>query len=230
MSFSTANASRTTPYVLHDAEGVNSAWIASALLMDQPHVTAHKKYACPACGAEAQWNPTQQALVCPYCGTHAPRKIAADDSGEQTILEHDLVKALRGITDDQRGWQAPKLSVKCQSCQAISIFDPTKIGKQCDFCGSTALVPYEDIKEAFTPESLLPFKISEPQVRELIRQWYGRVWFAPNKFKRGALTDQVKGVYLPYWTFDAQVMAEWTAEAGYYYYTTEPVRDAHGHA
>ena len=196
--------------------------------MDQSHVTAHKKYACPACGAEAQWNPTKQALVCPYCGTNAPGKIESDDSGEQTIIEHDLVKALRGITDDQRGWQAPKLSVKCQSCQAISIFDPAKVGKQCDFCGSTALVPYEDIKEAFTPESLLPFTISESQVRELIRQWYGRVWFAPNKFKRVALTDQVKGVYLPYWTFDAQVRAEWTAEAGYYYYTTEPVRDAHG--
>src|SRR5205823_247635 len=36
-----------------------------------------------------------------------------------------------------------------------------------------------------------------------------------------ALTDTVKGVYLPYWTFDAHVEADWTAEAGYYYYTTE---------
>ena len=31
----------------------------------------------------------------------------------------------------------------------------------------------------------------------------------------------MRGVYLPYWTFDARVDAAWTAEAGHYYYTTE---------
>ena len=121
-----------------------------------------------------------------------------------------------------------KTSVKCQSCQAISVFDATRVGQRCDFCGSTSLVPYEQIKESFTPESLLPLKISESKVRALIRKWYGEVWFAPNKLRHAALTDQVKGVYLPYWTFDAQVYAEWTAEAGHYYYTTEQVRDNDG--
>ena len=40
--------------------------------------TAQKKFSCPSCGAEAQWNPGKQALVCPYCGTIAP----GDDFGE----------------------------------------------------------------------------------------------------------------------------------------------------
>jgi hypothetical protein len=47
------------------------------------------------------------------------------------------------------------------------------------------------------------------------------LWLAPNALKRRALTDTVKGIYLPYWTFDAQADAQWTAEAGHYYYTTE---------
>jgi hypothetical protein len=29
------------------------------------------------------------------------------------------------------------------------------------------------------------------------------------------------GVYVPFWTFDAHVHSDWTAEAGYYYYETE---------
>ena len=37
-----------------------------------------------------------------------------------------------------------------------------------------------------------------------------------------------KGLYIPYWTFDAQVHAEWTAESGYYYYVTETFRNANG--
>jgi len=188
-------------------------------------VVARQKYACPACGGEANWNPAKQALVCPFCGTVSPAKI--DEAGGQ-VVEYDLAQALRQIPDDRRGWQAPKTSVKCQSCQAISVFDPERVAQRCDFCGSASLVPYEEIKEVFRPESLLPFKLAESQVREMIRRWYGSHWFAPNKLKAAALTDRVHGIYLPYWTFDARVAARWTAESGYYYYETEQYRDANG--
>jgi hypothetical protein len=190
--------------------------------------TARQKFSCPACGGEAQWNPAKKALVCPFCGTISPAQAELTPTGEQVIVEHDLVAALRGIPDDQRGWQADKVAVKCQSCQAISVFDAARVGQRCDFCGSSALVPYEEIKQAFTPESLLPMKLSETQVRDAIRRWYGSRWFAPNKLKRAALTDTVKGLYIPYWTFDAQVHADWTAESGYYYYETETYTDANG--
>ena len=36
------------------------------------------------------------------------------------------------------------------------------------------------------------------------------------------------GVYVPYWTFDAQATCPWEAEAGHYYYTTETYRDGQG--
>jgi len=187
-------------------------------------LAAGKKYHCPACGAEAQWNPKKQALVCPFCGTESPVQI--DKSGE--VVEHDLVAALRGLPDSSRGWQADKISVKCQSCQAISVVDTSKQAQNCPFCGSAQLVPYEQTKDAFRPESLLAFKITETQARDTIRSWYGRVWFAPNALKKQALTDTVKGVYLPYWTFDANVAARWRAEAGHYYYTTETYQDNNG--
>jgi hypothetical protein len=154
--------------------------------------------------------------------------VELDAAGMEVIKELDLVTALRGIPDNQRGWQANKTSVKCQSCQAISVFDAARVGQRCDFCGSSALVPYAEIKEAFRPESLLPMQVSEAQVRESIRQWYGSRWFAPNKLKSAALTDTVKGLYIPYWTFDAQVHADWTAESGYYYYETETYTDSQG--
>jgi Zn finger protein HypA/HybF involved in hydrogenase expression len=188
-------------------------------------VVAHDKFACPSCGGDAQWNPAKQALVCPFCGTVSPAK--QEDVGG-AIVEHDLVAALRSVPDDARGWQAEKVSVKCQSCQAISVFDPARVAQRCDFCGSAQLVPYEQTKAAFRPESLLPFKVSEDQARDIVRGWYGKVWFAPNALKKRALTDVAKGIYLPYWTFDARADADWTAEAGYYYYTTEEYTDSRG--
>ena len=178
---------------------------------------ALSKFACPACGGEAIWNPSRQRLICPFCGTESP---ARQDTGG-TIVEHDLVAALRGIGDDQRGWQAEKRQVKCQSCQAISVLDPKRQAQTCEFCGSAQLVPYAESKPGFRPESVLPFKVSEPAARDGIRAWYGKLWLAPNALKKRALTDTVRGAYLPYWTFDAHVDAAWTAEAGHYYYTTE---------
>ncbi|HEY7945749.1 MAG TPA: zinc ribbon domain-containing protein [Casimicrobiaceae bacterium] len=191
---------------------------------DAPEEIARQKFACPACGAEAIWSPAKQALVCPFCGTTSPAKL--DASGG--VVEHDLVTALRAVGDDKRGWLSEKRYVKCQSCQAISVLDANRQAQRCEFCGSAQLVPYEQVKDAFRPESLLPFAISEDRARDGIRDWYGRLWLAPNALKRGALTDTVKGVYLPYWTFDAKGDASWTAEAGHYYYTTETYSDGSG--
>ncbi len=188
-------------------------------------LTARQKLSCPSCGGEAQWNPAKQALVCPYCGTVSPAQV---DAATGEITEHCLVTALRGIDDNHRGWDAEKVSVKCQSCQAVSVFDPHRVAQRCDFCGSSAMIPVEQQTRLIRPESLLEFKLAEPQVRDTARKWYGSRWFAPNALKRRALTDTVHGIYIPYWTFDAQVHADWTAMSGDYYYETESYTNSNG--
>lgn len=189
-------------------------------------ITAKSKFACPACGGEAHWNPAKKALVCPFCGTIAPMEPPKE--GEGIVPEHDLVAALRSIPDEKRGWVAERKSVKCQSCQAITVFDPARLAQRCDFCGSSSLIPFDEIKAPIRPESLLEFRLSNSDVRDKIRVWYGNRWFAPNALKARALTDTLHGVYLPYWTFDAQVHAQWEAESGYHYYETESYTDSNG--
>ena len=188
-------------------------------------ISALQKHACPECGGDMVWNPQKQTLACPYCGTVVPGALKDDGTA---IVEHDLVAAFRNIPDDQRGWQEAKIAVKCQSCHAISVLDVGRAAQRCEFCGSPEIVPYEETKDPIRPESVLPFKLAEAQVRDNIRVWYGNRWFAPNSLKRGALTDTLKGVYLPYWTFDANAHAEWTAESGYHYTETETYRDGNG--
>lgn len=179
--------------------------------------TARQKFQCPACGADAHWNAAKQALVCPFCGTESPATLQRHGV-DTVIVEHDLVAALREIPDSARGWRTAKVAVRCQSCQAISVFDPERVGQRCEFCGSAQLVPYEQIKEPFSPESLLPFAVDEGRARDLVRAWYSRQWLAPNNLAKRALTDTVHGIYVPYWTFDAKVHATWSAESGTYYY------------
>lgn len=190
-------------------------------------ITALRKHPCPECGGDAEWNAAKQALACPYCGHILPWSPGEAREGE-TIKEHDLINALRSTANEDRGWGEAKRSVKCQSCHAIMVFDSTRQAQRCEFCGSPAIVPHEEARDAITPESLLPFRLSQAQVRDLLRKWYGSHWLAPSKLKKAALTDTLHGIYLPYWTFDAYVHADWRAEAGYHYFEPETYRDAHG--
>ena len=178
-------------------------------------VSALEKHLCIACGAQAEWNAAKQRLVCPFCGTESQYALAA---GTGPIDELDLELALRETSNTNRGWQAATKSVQCRSCQAVMVYEAARVGQNCEFCGSPALVDYASITPPITPSSLLPFKVSEAQVRETVRHWFASKWLAPNAFKRKALVDTLHGLYIPYWTFDARVHAPWRAEAGHYYY------------
>jgi predicted RNA-binding Zn-ribbon protein involved in translation (DUF1610 family) len=181
-------------------------------------ILALQKHTCVACGAQAEWNAARQRLVCPFCGTEAQY---AFSPGASPIAELDLETALREAGDDERGWKAETRSVQCRSCKAVMVYEPSRVGQNCEFCGSPALVDYASIAPPITPSSLLPFRVSEAQVRETVRHWFSSKWLAPNAFKRKALVDTLHGLYIPYWTFDAQVHCPWRAEAGHYYYVRQ---------
>ena len=188
-------------------------------------IAALEKYECPACGAQAEWNPTTQKLVCPFCGTESPYKINREQG---KVVELDLVKALRELPEEERGWQTERRSVQCQSCRAVMVFDPSRVGQNCEFCGSPALVDYQEIRSPIRPQGVLPFRIDAHRVRDDIRRWWRSRWFAPGKLAFASLVDTVKSLYIPYWTFDAQVHCPWTAEAGHYYYVDVPGVDNRG--
>ena len=178
-------------------------------------VAALEKHECPACGAQAEWNPTTQKLACPFCGTESPYRV---DRETGKVVELDLVAALRTLPDEARSWHEQRRSVQCQSCRAVMVFELARVGQNCEFCGSPALVDYAEIKAPIRPQGVLPFRVDANRVRDGIRGWWRRKWFAPGALARRALVDTVHSLYIPYWTFDAKVHCPWDAEAGYYYY------------
>ena len=188
-------------------------------------IAALQKHACPACGAQAEWNPGKQKLVCPFCGTESPYVI---DRETGKVVELDLVTALRELPEEERGWQAATHSVQCQSCRAVMVFSADRVGQNCEFCGSPALVDYQEIKSPIRPQGVLPFRVDRNKVRDDIRGWWRSKWFAPGRLARTAMVDTVHSLYIPYWTFDARVHCPWEAEAGYHYYVNVEGQDSKG--
>ena len=189
-------------------------------------VRALDKHACPACGAQAEWNPAKQLLVCPFCGNESPYAI---DRAVGKVTENDLAAAIASTTDAD-AIHEQRRSVQCQSCRAVMVYSAARVGQNCEFCGSPALVAYQEIKSPISPKGVLPFKIDRNRVRDDIRLWWRSKWLAPGRLAKGALVDTVHSVYIPYWTFDAHAHCPWDAEAGHYYYVSVEGRDSKGNS
>jgi hypothetical protein len=163
--------------------------------------------------------------VCPFCGTESPYQIDRDIG---KVAERELSDGLRISAAADKDWQEQRRSVQCQSCKAIMTYDATRVGQNCEFCGSPALVAYDEIKSPIRPEGVLPFCIDRSRVRDDIRRWWRSKWLAPGRLAKAALVDTVKSLYIPYWTFDAHAHCPWDAEAGHYYYVNVEGRDSQG--
>jgi DNA-directed RNA polymerase subunit RPC12/RpoP len=175
-------------------------------------------YPCAQCGARVEFAPGTNALRCPYCG-HV-QQLA--DTGRQ-VTEHsydELVQLPR----------KPAASVgayvyACQKCGAKT--ESNALAELCQFCGAP-LVADVTAGELIAPEAVLPFVVDRNGVRVELRKWVKSRWFAPSKLKRVTETEQLKGTYLPHWTFDSRTVSDYTGQRGEHYYTTETYTDSDG--
>lgn len=170
-------------------------------------------FPCSNCGAKLEYDASIQALRCPYC--RSQQAIEARDAEIREIpIEEGFRRAARGLA-------LQVTAVSCQGCGATVNVGPHDRTAQCTFCGSHKVLPREADPNLIRPESLLPFQVDQAAAIQSFRDWLKKLWFRPNDLKKAATVQQLVGVYIPFWTFDAWVHSTWTADAGYYYYETE---------
>jgi DNA-directed RNA polymerase subunit RPC12/RpoP len=165
---------------------------------------------CPNCGAELLYDATKQGMKCEYCGTELDI-----ETEEEAIKEKDLFKAPK-----EKGWDAQITKSKCSGCGA-TISSTNKITGECPFCGSKYVKDDSEMSRVIRPESIIPFKIDKKKAEKLFDNWIGKGWFRPGDLKKLKKLDNIKGVYIPFWTYDCRTDSSWTADAGYYYYETQ---------
>ncbi len=180
-------------------------------------------FPCPSCGAPAlQFDPATQALGCPYCGYMAPAgSDASEGSGIPAVREHALEAA--AAAPPTVGYGTEVRVVSCQTCGATVSFGGTEITRKCDFCGSQHVLEQNATRNVIRPESVIPFTVDQAAAQNQFRGWLGSSWFRPGNLAKRASIEELAGVYIPFWTFDASVHSRWRAEAGYYYYEQEVV-------
>jgi len=158
----------------------------------------------------------QGMLSCPFCGHSMPVPEAAAQ-----VQEHDLMAALQDTSGKSTGYGTETKAIKCKGCGATVNVPPNVTSTSCPFCGSNQVVEQASDPKLIQPESVVPFAVDESKANRLFREWLGKGLFHPNDLKALGGGQKLRGVYLPFWTFDAHAESDWRAESGDYYYVTE---------
>ncbi|MCP5160044.1 MAG: primosomal protein N' (replication factor Y) - superfamily II helicase [Gammaproteobacteria bacterium] len=176
-----------------------------------------RRFPCAQCGASLEYAPGIDALRCTYCGHEN-----AIATISQSIVEQDFRQTLRQLASIAPVQES--ISIHCNSCGASYSFDTATHAGECPFCGSPVVAKTEQHRE-LQPQALLPFQITRDRAHAAFRQWLGSLWFAPGKLKDYARNDaRLIGLYVPYWTYDADTATRYRGERGDNYQTQETYR------
>ena len=168
-------------------------------------------FTCKNCGAPLHFSPIHNTLDCEFCATQE-----SIEKSTNSIKEYNLNQALNSL--EQENAQEINKEIQCNKCAATFSMTPYSVSSNCPYCDTPAITNFV---QTITPESLLPFQLSQQEAAKLFKKWIGSLWFAPNKLKQFVNGDEkLKGYYLPHWTYDAQTNTHYNGQRGDIYYVT----------
>lgn len=182
--------------------------------MEEIKASEHKK-SCANCGAELKFKPGSHQLTCAYCGYEEFIE-QSKRSFEELELDHYLkIVGENAFTDTID-------LLHCKNCGANQHVEEHYKSLDCVYC-SEPLIREDAEKEGWIlPGAVVPFQIDAAKARGIFKNWVNKLWFAPDKLKKAALDPEgLHGLYLPYWTFDASLMASYQGKRGDYYYENQ---------
>lgn len=189
-------------------------------------------YKCLACGGPLHFDGASGKLQCDYCGSsYEVAEIAekyaneenkaieakkqadhkqnetiqssqADDSDE-TTTEWDLDGA-----GSEWGAEADGMKVyNCPSCGAELFCDETTAATSCPYCGNPSIVPGQ-FSGTKRPDYVIPFKLDKKAAINALKDHYKGKFLLPKAFTAENHVEEIKGVYVPFWLFDADASAK----------------------
>jgi len=158
-------------------------------------------------------------LECDHCGNS--QQIEGSNSAwrGQAVRELDFRKAVRdGLSDFE---MAEIQTFACVNCGAHVEFDANAHSAECPFC-ATPVVGETGAERQIKPRGLLPFGLKEKDARDRMNDWLGQLWFAPNGLRAYARKGRrMQGIYVPYWTYDADTKSRYSGQRGTIYYESQ---------
>ncbi|KAF1296242.1 ATP-binding protein [Enterococcus sp. JM4C] len=203
-------------------------------------VLTHK---CPNCGGPLTFEPKDQKFHCDFClsiftaeevSQYEEKQRAASVGGEtsapdtephdngqstgsnsatakETLASSEVASEPTDETSAQEDASTMELFL-CPSCGAEIVTDATTAATYCYYCHNPVVLSGR-LSGQFLPEKVLPFAVEKEEAVEKFLAWTKKKWFIPKDFFDKSQIDKLTGVYFPYWTVDAKLAGQLSANA-----------------
>lgn len=170
-------------------------------------MAALQEYKCPKCGGAIEFSSHSQSMVCPYCDTEF--EMEALQSYDEA-LKNDRPDEMQWDTQAGNDWHPGETEgmrvYSCQSCGGEIIGDAEMAATSCPYCGNHVVV-MKQFSGDLRPDYVIPFKLDKKAAKEGLMKHLQGKRLLPKVFKDENHVDEIKGIYVPFWLFDADTDA-----------------------
>lgn len=167
------------------------------------------EFACPSCGGAMSFDPNAQNVKCPYCDTtYEMKDLQAYD---EACKETDTDQTMEWETPQEDAWREGEADgmriYMCESCGGEIVGDETLGATTCPYCDSTVVM-----KGTFAgdlrPDLVIPFQVDKETAKAALQKHFQGKTLLPKVFKDQAHLEDIQGIYVPYWLFDANAQGD----------------------
>ena len=166
------------------------------------------EYKCPCCGGKIEFDSSLQQMKCPYCDTTFD--VETLKGYDDVLKEEQPQEELHWQTEAGKQWEQDETErmgvYTCRSCGGEIVAEATTAATHCPFCGNPVVLTGRlagDLK----PDLVIPFKLDKEAAKAGLRRHMQGKRLLPKLFRSENHLDEIKGVYVPFWLFDADVDA-----------------------
>ncbi|MCQ2462635.1 MAG: hypothetical protein MJ177_04430 [Clostridia bacterium] len=166
------------------------------------------EFKCPCCGGKLEFDASTQKMKCPYCDSEID--VDALNKNEQILeevgKEDNMNWESTAGTEWDDGEQDTINVYSCTACGGEIVADETTGATHCPYCGNPVVMTSK-FSGQFKPDCVIPFSITKQQAVDALKKHYEGKKLLPKIFKSENHLDEIKGVYVPFWLFDADANA-----------------------
>lgn len=188
------------------------------------------EYKCPNCGGALSFDSDTQKMNCPYCDSQL--EVAALRELDEVLKEQQedrMEWETKPQTQWQEGEQESLTGYICQSCGGEIVCDENTAATSCPYCDN-AVVMSGRLSGSLRPDLVIPFRHDKEAAKQALSRHMSKKPLLPKVFKDENHIREVKGIYVPFWLFDAQANGDaryratrvhtWS-DSNYYYTRTQ---------
>lgn len=165
------------------------------------------KLTCPACNTELNCDPKAKEATCPSCGAEFETEALLDYAAQKELKREDHMN-----WESQAGgqWQEEETSnlriYSCTTCGGEIVADETTGATACPYCDNPVVLSGH-FSGALKPDLVIPFQVDKKAAVAALQNHYKGKRLLPKVFKDQNHIEEVKGLYVPVWLFDADADA-----------------------